>query len=377
MRQNKAGQEDIKSVNKKLVFRTIVSEAPISRAEIKRKTKLAATTVSTLVDEFIAQGFLNETGLTQTNSVGRKATMLTVNNDGGYFLVLDVHKDRIYSRVYGLSLTQCTFEKVCYSSEKELYPLIVRIIEDTLKLYPKLLSAVIALPALLHNTNRNAASSVLGFSVDTGALQSIQSQFEGLTIEFCNTSGLAAFAQKTRYPEIRNLISVDVFDGVGSGVIIDGDIYQGKNGLAGEFGHICMDIHGERCLCGGRGCLEQYISIPVILERISRRLGKKVTLQEAVELFKNNDDAAVEVLTSVARRFSLALNTIINLFDPELVIISGEICDFGENFYNMVTERLHNLSLIGRDRPVRFMHTDESLASIGGANYLFNRYLDK
>lgn len=375
MKQIKAVQEDIKSVNRKLVFRTIVNEAPISRAEIKRKTNLAATTVSTLVDEYIAQGFLNESGLTQTNTVGRKAMMLTVNNTGGYFLVLDMHKDSIYCYVYGLSLTQCTFEKVCYSSEKELYPLIVRIIEDTLKRYPKLISTVIALPALLHNERGNAASSVLGFSVDTDALQSIQSQFEGLTIEFCNTSGLAAYSQKTRYPEIRNLISIDVFDGVGSGIIIDGDIYQGKNGLAGEFGHICMDIHGERCMCGGRGCLEQYISIPVILERISKRLDRKVTLTEAVELFKNNDDAAVEVLTSVARRFSLALNTIINLFDPELVIISGEICDFGESFYNMVTERLHNLSLIGTDRPVRFMNTDENLVSIGGANYLFNRYL--
>ena len=278
--------------------------------EIKRKTKLAATTVSTLVDEYIAQGFLNETGLTQTNTVGRKAMMLTVNNSGGYFLVLDVHKDRIYGRVYGLSLTQCAFEKVCYSSEEEMYSLIVKIIEDTLKLYPKLLSVVIALPALLHNEHASAASSVLGFSVDIDALQSIQQQFEGLTIEFCNTSGLAAYAQKTRYPEIRNLISVDVFDGVGSGIIIDGDIYQGKNGLAGEFGHICMDIHGERCLCGGRGCLEQYISIPVILDRISKRLGRKVVLTEAVELFKNGDDAAVEVLTSVARRFSLALNTV-------------------------------------------------------------------
>lgn len=225
MKQNKAGQEDIKSVNKKLVFRTIVSEAPISRAEIKRKTKLAATTVSTLVDEYIAQVFLNETGLTQTNTVGRKAMMLTVNNSGGYFLVLDVHKDSIYGRVYGLSLTQCAFEKVGYSSEKELYSLIVKIIEDTLKLYPKLLSVVIALPALLHNEHASAVSSVLGFSVDIDALQSIQQQFEGLTIEFCNTSGLAAYAQKTRYPEIRNLISVDVFDGVGSGIIIDGDIY--------------------------------------------------------------------------------------------------------------------------------------------------------
>ena len=376
MKQNKAVQEDIKSVNKKLVFRTIVSEAPISRAEIKRKTKLAATTVSTLVDEYIAEGFLNETGLTQTNAVGRKAMMLTVNNDGGFFLVLDVHKDRIQGFVYGLNLTQCSSESVHYSSEKELYPLIVKIIEDTIKLYPKLLSTVIALPALLHNEQRSGASSVLGFTVDTDALQSIKAQFEGIAIEFCNTSGLAAYAQKTRYPTIRNLISVDVFDGVGSGIIIDGDIYQGKNGLAGEFGHICMDIHGERCLCGGRGCLEQYISIPVILDRMSKRLGKKVTLLEAVALFKNNDDAAVEVLKSVARRFSLALNTIINLFDPELVIISGQICDFGENFYNMVAERLNNPSLIGTDRPVRFMNSNENLVSIGGANYLFNQYFN-
>lgn len=376
MKQNKAVQEDIKSVNKKLVFRTIVSEAPISRAEIKRKTKLAATTVSTLVDEYIAEGFLNETGLTQTGAVGRRARMFTVNNDGGFFLVLDVHKDKIYSFVYGLNLTQCAFESLAYSSDKELYPVIVKIIEDTVKLYPKLLSAVIALPALLHNQQRSGASSVLGFTVDTDALQSIKSQFEEIAIEFCNTSGLAAYAQKNRYPEIRNLISVDVFDGVGSGIIIDGDIYQGKNGLAGEFGHICMDIHGERCLCGGRGCLEQYISIPVILDRISNCLGRKVSLSEAVALFKNKDDAAVEVLKSVARRFSLALNTIINLFDPELVIISGQICDFGKDFYNMVVERLNSLSLIGTDRPVRFMNSDENLVSIGGANYLFNQYFE-
>ena len=376
MKQNKAVQEDIKSVNKKLVFRTIVSEAPISRAEIKRKTKLAATTVSTLVDEYIAQGFLNETGLTQTNAVGRKAMMLTVNNNGGYFLILDVHKDSVYGYVHGLNLSQCAFESTHYSSENELYSLIEIIIKDTLKRYPKLLSVVIALPALLHNEQRSGASSVLGFTVDTDALQSIKAQFEGIAIEFCNTSGLAAYAQKTRYPEIKNLVSVDVFDGVGSGIIINGDIYQGKNGLAGEFGHICMDIHGERCLCGGRGCLEQYISIPVILDRISKRVDKKVTMSEAVALFKNNDAAAVEVLKSVARRFSLALNTIINLFDPELVIISGEICGFGETFYNMVTERVNNLSLIGTDRPIRFMNTDENLVSLGGANYLFDQYFN-
>lgn len=374
MKQHKAMQEDIKSINKKLVFRTIAGEAPISRAGIKKKTHLAATTVSTLVDEYIEQGFLNETGLSQTNTVGRRSMMLTVNGAGGFFLVLDVHKDAVLMFVHDLKLALRETKIVSYTSEKNLYRVLPEIIGQTQAAYPALLSVAIALPALLHGEQRRGASSVLGFTVDIDALKAIRKQFATLPIEFCNTSGLAAYAQTTRYPLVHDLISVDVSDGVGSGIIIDGAIYQGKNGFAGELGHICMDLHGEPCVCGGKGCLEHYISVPVILRRISKRLGQVITLPQAVELFNSGNAAATEVMTSAAGRLALALNTLINLFDPELVVISGEICLFGDAFYNMVSARLRELSLLGTERDVRFMRTDENLVSLGGAHYLFDQY---
>jgi len=376
MKQHKAAQEDIKSINKKLVFRTIADEAPISRAGIKKRTNLAATTVSNLVDEYIEQGFLYESGLTQTNAVGRRSMMLTINRDGGFFLVLEVRKDHVASFVFDLQLGQRLTFSMRYTTESELYPLLISAIKQVKDAYPTLLSAVVALPALLHTGQGSAASSVLGFAVNWVELLEIRKQFGGMQVAFCNTSGLAAYAQTVRYPQVEHLISVDVSDGVGSGIIIDGAIYQGKNGLAGEFGHICMDIHGERCLCGGRGCLEQYISIPAILNRISRCIGSTVSLKDAVSLFENGDEPVVDVMTSVAGRMALALNTVVNLFDPELVVISGEICLFGEPFYHLVTDRLRALSLLGTNRDVRFVNTEEDLVAIGGANFLFDSYFE-
>lgn len=376
MKQHKAAQEDIKSINKKLVFRTIAEEAPISRAGIKKRTNLAATTVSNLVDEYIEQGLLYESGLTQTNAVGRRSMMLTLNRDGGFFLVLEVRKDHVASFVFDLQLGQRQTFSMRYTSESELYPLLILAIKQVKEAYPALLSAVVALPALLHTGQGSAASSVLGFAVNWGELHTIRKQFEDIQVMFCNTSGLAAYAQTVRYPQVEHLISVDVSDGVGSGIIIDGAIYQGKNGLAGEFGHICMDIHGERCLCGGRGCLEQYISIPAILDRIYCCTGSAVSLKEAVSLFQNGNGPVVDVMTSVAGRMALALNTVANLFDPELVVISGEICLFGELFYHLVTDRLRELSLLGTNRDVRFVNTEEDLVAIGGANFLFDSYFE-
>lgn len=374
MKQHKAMQEDIKSINKKLVFRTIAEEAPISRAGIKQRTQLAATTVSNLVDEYIEQGFLYESGLTQTNAVGRRSMMLTVNREGGFFLILDVRRDRIAAFVYDLQLGQRADFMLKYTSEDELYRLLISAIEQVKTKYPTLLSAVIALPALLHTEQKHAASSVLRFTVNLQELMAIREQFGDLHVAFCNTSGLAAYAQKVRYPQVQHLISVDVSDGVGSGIIVDGAIHQGKNGLAGEFGHICMDIHGQRCLCGGRGCLEQYISIPAILRRISQHTGGIVTLADAVARFQSGDPVVLDAMASVAERMALALNTVFNLLDPELAVISGEICLFGDAFFKSVTDCLRELSLLGAERDVRFVATDEDLVAVGGANYLFDKY---
>ena len=175
MKQHKAMQEDIKSINKKLVFRTIAEEAPISRAGIKQRTQLAATTVSNLVDEYIEQGFLYESGLTQTNAVGRRSMMLTVNREGGFFLILDVRRDRIAAFVYDLQLGQRADFMLKYTSEDELYRLLISAIEQVKTKYPTLLSAVIALPALLHTEQKHAASSVLRFTVNLQELMAIRS----------------------------------------------------------------------------------------------------------------------------------------------------------------------------------------------------------
>ena len=102
---NKASQQLIKEANLKLVFSLIHKNKKISRADIKKITNLSATTVSTLVEELMAEGFVSECGIKNTKSSGRKAVMLKVNSDGGFFIGLDVQKTRIEASCYGLDFT--------------------------------------------------------------------------------------------------------------------------------------------------------------------------------------------------------------------------------------------------------------------------------
>ena len=116
-------------------------------------------------------------------------------------------------------------------------------------------------------------------------------------------------------------------NGVGGGIILDGEIYEGKGIGGSELGHMVIVEGGEPCTCGRNGCLEAYVSVPALKREAKRATGKEWTVQKIFEGAEAGDAALKEVTEQYVRRLGTGIVNIVNIFRPQLVLIGGEISE--------------------------------------------------
>ncbi len=370
----KSSQQAIKEGNSRLIFNTLLQYQPISRAGIKKITKLSATTVSVLVEELIAEGLVEERGFTDTTEVGRKGILLALRPQGAFFLGIEITNTAIKSDLYDLSFKVKKSYLVEFHGASELTLKLLELVESAQNLTEgKLYGISIGVPAVVdYNEQRVVSSTVLEFVPDRKLIELVSDVAPDSYVCLYNDSGFVAFAEKEQRRNVRNLFSVDISDGVGSGLIIDGELFTGRHGQAGEFGHICVDYNGERCCCGSRGCLENMVNVRVILQKIAKAKGvSAVTMDDALAMLAAGDEAALSVLNETARILSFAINSVINLFDPELVVISGAIREFDDYILEPLKENMAKKKLRGRQVVVELSKTQGNGVTLGGAYYAF------
>ncbi|MEA2512686.1 MAG: hypothetical protein QOJ59_2173, partial [Thermomicrobiales bacterium] len=146
---------------------------------------------------------------------------------------------------------------------------------------------------------------------------------------------------------VADFLVVTLGRGVGMGMVLDGRLYRGGNGGAGEFGHATMATDGPLCDCGKRGCLEALVSSPALLRRLQSTLGSDVTFDEAVALARAGDPTARAVFAEAGRILGLALSHLINIFNPPLLIVGGEGAVAADLFLDPLRETLRANSFDG------------------------------
>lgn len=362
----KSSQQIIKESNMNLVFRLIHKNGAMSRADIKKITSLSATTVSSLVEELIAGDFVEECGIKKTKSSGRKAVMLKVKADGGFFVGLDVKKNIIRADLYGLDFTLEKSVERCLSDTESLAMGIMQAI-GVLSRNRKILGVTIGLPGVIDPGTNSLISSTVLASDDVKDIYGILKEaMPDVDLFIKNNSGLIALAERHfgHHGMADNLISVDINDGVGAGILVNGEIYEG-NGMGGEFGHISVDFNGRRCKCGSFGCLELFVSVPEILS---------ITGLASLEELKMKLDAGEKhcELSKAARALAFGINSIINLLDPEIIVIGGSVIALGEYFLSMVNEKFREIALI-KDKKIVYSDIKENPVTLGGARFSFDR----
>ena len=149
----------------------------------------------------------------------------------------------------------------------------------------------------------------------------------------------------------KSVVCVTLGTGVGGGVIIDGKIWRGSNGAAGELGHLSIDFEGPECQCGSSGCIEAYCSSRAMIERTRQQLAggltpvfkdvleddlENLTIRKLFVAARKGDEVAQATIADTARYLGIGLAGIVNLFNPESVVIGGGIADGGFSFIEAV-----------------------------------------
>ncbi len=368
-----SSQQTIQQSNIKLVFKHVYDSNGISRAEIASITKLSPTTISSLTEQLINKDLINEIGYKVVKNSGRRAMLLDINRAGAYFICADLQESGYSIALYNL---KCDLVENYYIQLKDYTTLGKSIIENIILLLnnykineEKLIGISIGAPGLIDvNSKKIISSTIIPIKEDNLFFNELENRFSNIRIE----SSLAAYAEKEFIKELKgfkNILYIDIHTGIGAGIIIDGNIFRGANNIAGEFGHISIDINGPICKCGAKGCLETLANT----KAITNQLNEYRSFDEIARKYNENNLNVNTVINSNAKYIAYGINNAINLINPEIVIIGGKIKILGEKYLNQIIKIQKQIGL-GKNKNIKMAlsKVKGNSVTLGGAKYLLD-----
>lgn len=359
------GQRGLKENNIHKVFQMIGKHKGTSRIELSKMASLTPTTISSLVDELIRMELVRETGEKESSTLGRKRKMLEVNPEGRQIPVILFQSRGIAFRL--LNLEYRVIESGFTPYPEELMPLkrisqkveyritdgdayvdIIQKLLDDSKLIQRARVDVlgIVMPGTFTWEEERFSSSVLQVKGSTHFIQKLQQQVGGWPILVGNESACFAYEYSCRYNETpENIVFLNIGAGVGAGIIMDDKVFTGDSDLAGEFGHISIDMNGRKCFCGNRGCVERYICQGAILSRIHEAIEsgvetglaekekkQELTWDDVCAALREGDPFVQGLMKQVARELVSGISNLACAIDVHRFVLGGGIQKAGEGF---------------------------------------------
>ncbi len=343
--------EFVREVNKSLVLDLVRQERTISRADIARRTRLSRSTISIIVNDLIADGWLRESGTGQSRG-GRRPILLTFNYQAGYVLGIGAGATHLAAVVTDLDA------QVIAELERPFdvaagpivgLPAIADIGRTVISQagisFSDLVGIGVGVPGPLDTTRGTPVAPPImpGWS-GAPVRDRLQDDF-GVSVYLDNDANLGALGELYygAGQGVRNLVYLKVATGIGCGIIIDGEIYHGQTGTAGEIGHLMIDEDGPPCSCGSYGCLESMAGGPAIAQRarIAIEAGQptvlkgvavngNLTAKQVEQAAREGDPLSRQLYRDAGRLLGIAVADAINLLNPGRVIIGGGVSQAGE-----------------------------------------------
>ena len=331
---------DIRRVNRSTVLRRIYQDRLVSRQELSQLTGLSSATVTNVVAELLQDGIVIEAG-TEESQGGRPRSILTINPRYGYFIGVEVGETLTRIELFDLTLRKLgaiTYVLALDESEPEQ---LVEYIHRGVK-------------ALLAESDI-PRENVIGVGVGVGGLVKLTEPLSiylpswgwrnvplGTLLERCLSMPIyvdnapKAMVQAEKLfgagQGVEHLAVVLIGTGVGAGIIAHGSLYRGAINSAGEWGHTCIQLDGRACRCGSHGCLEAYVGAPGIIERLREVEPHSPLLQSndqhdsltaIIDAARREETTATQVLKDTAHYLGAGIANLINLFNPQLILLGG------------------------------------------------------
>lgn len=336
-----ADTAEVRRTNLALVLQELYAQAPCSRTDLRAATGLVSGTVSSIVDELVVRGLVVETGETSlTGRRGRPRRLLHLNPSRVSVVTVQLAAEEVIGEIRDLSgqlrWQQRRAHRIRIGRPEDVIETLAEMVNtarDVVDGLPDawLAATVVAVPAPVVSGRAIGAAIELGLGHTelAGPLRELLSHpGDPIIMNDGRLGALAEYSSRNpaRRPTAMAYINGD--NGVGGGVVIEGEVYLGSHLMAGECGHICVDMNGPTCGCGARGCLTLYLGLRGIaqaagLTGFAADHGRDATVDELIRRLDAGQPQAHDALATAGRALAAAIGTMSNYTDLDLVVLGG------------------------------------------------------
>lgn len=371
----------LRNNNLQMLLTTIWKNAPVYRDELAKMTGLAPSSITRLINELIRLELVEETNKKEIKR-GRSPQLLTPNRNAGYVISLDLDGDSLRAGIFDSANNAELVTSLDYH-DLDSNPIGDQIIQTIHDLTNRpsvkdrdLLGIGVSVPGIV-NIHDGVIVDSFNLNMHDYPIRDILSA-EFNRVVYVEHDASAAAAAEQYYGAGKgenNFIYIMLSNGIGSGVILNGNIYRGQTGRLGQLGHIVVNPNGQSCVCGQFGCLETVVSVPAILTNARRALAQwnKTYLDEMIEndpeqlnisiladAAQQGNKLALRIFNKAAEHVAYAISIYVTLFDIHLVILGGELMKAGDLFLAMIHQTLDRYLTTHKDIRVIGNQLEES-----------------
>ena len=345
----------IREMNASSIFRLIDQHGPIARKELAANTRYSAATITNHVKSLLDAGFVLETSKGDSTG-GRRPVHVAVNSRKAYILAVELEVAQVRLLLFNLCRTVVGSRSLPIQPGQgpaQVLPRAVAAAKDVLEgarvSKDKLLGIGIGAPGQISN------DGVLTFAPNLGWKRTVLTEpfaaaFDCPVLVENEARAGAIGEREGQYPHVNNLAYVSVKEGIGCGIILEGSLYRGTSGSAGEFGHVPLKPDGRSCHCGGRGCWETLASELALLRKTRRVLPAIRTIDELLEIAPRESAQLQSSFDEVGHWLGIGAAAIVNAIGPDLLVIGGSMARFAPWIFPTLTEAFAAQTLpVGRE----------------------------
>ncbi|MEK8130050.1 ROK family protein [Paenibacillus filicis] len=375
--------EDVQDMNRSLIIKLLRKKQICSRAELTQESGLNQSTITHIINEFIQWGLVVETGSIEGRK-GRRSIGIRLNSELYKIIGVRLTRKSIFVALYDIEGQEYEYRHIAIDNDddplaafgkiKDLISMMIR-----MNASGHVYAIGVALPGPLFRQEGRIAlmSSFPGWDKINIEQELMQEYGIPVYIEHdAKAGGLAQwwFGDHQLDPSHGVLMYVTAGQGIGAGIIVNGKVYHGAIGMAGEMGHMSIDYNGPVCECGHRGCLELYCTTSVLLKELNRPYS---ALSGVWESLREGHPATVQAVKKVAWFLGFGLANMVNVYNPDHIVLGDELSGAGELLRDTVAEviREHVLIELWQNLRIELASPDKDDMLIGAAAHAIDQLL--
>ena len=375
--------EDIQRMNRDLLVRLLINGEVTSRIALAKKSNLKQATISNIVYDFIEWGLVTETSVI-SNGIGRPVKGIRFRTES--FWIIAVRLSRNYVQIAVMDLAGNFTDSLQYPVDHTVDLSII--INDLVSALKKIIKAhrekyflgiSIAMPGPWIRSDKKPAFFTEFSKWQDLDIEEIVKKKTGLEVFIDHDTNIALMAESRFHSwkfDKQLVLLVSLGQGVGGAIFSNGEILRGSSGIAGEIGHMSINMNGMPCECGNVGCLERYVGTLSIVKNVKKHssLNRKLNIDDVIAAYKAKDPVTVDCINEAAWLIGYALASISNILNPGVIILGDELAASGESFLAEVKKAFNSrASVVARENiEISLSDIKENPYLLGGPQVVIN-----